>query len=167
VSITIIKPLHRAFWTGASVWRQPQSYPPALRPCRSRPGSRRAFFGREILQDDLGEALVLALPALQPLISFFGYGDRLGGHRSMYVYLLVYLFFCELLVFDLLRCQCDGQKKISSDHSYLEKNISVPWIVPRGRGVRGAATARSGPRHPSASHRAGPGRSGGIIFTYG
>ena len=27
-------------------------------------------------------------------------------------------------------------------------------IVPRGRGVRGAATAWSGPRHPSASHRA-------------
>ena len=36
-------------------------------------------------------------------------------------------------------------------------------IVPRGRGVRGAATALSGPRHPSASHRAGPGRIGWII----
>ena len=50
-------------------------------------------FGGEILQDDLGEALVLALPGLQPLISLFGYGDRIGGHRSMYVYLIVYPFF--------------------------------------------------------------------------
>jgi hypothetical protein len=37
-------------------------------------------------------------------------------------------------------------------------------IVPRERGVRGAATARSGPRHPSASNRAGYRRRPRIIF---
>ncbi len=60
-------------------------------------------FGREILHDDLGEALVLALTRLQPLISLFGYGDGLGGHRSKCVYLLLYLFSQGNFVFDLLR----------------------------------------------------------------
>jgi hypothetical protein len=38
--------------------------------------------GREILHDDLGEALVLAFTRLQPLIGFFGY-DGLGGASAM------------------------------------------------------------------------------------